>query len=149
MAIKPYEDYDPPVLFEMDYSELKAESFDTIPRGNPSPLSADLLKGPLPQRLDHVHQNLSREDQHTFFNSITTHEWEEAGDWFLSHFGDIVKRMTEARKEKRKRAMDFEDEVEKRHQHVTKRQKTVQDAMAKMRNKGQTLLPPRSPRRDL
>ncbi|KAF2489497.1 hypothetical protein BU16DRAFT_531776 [Lophium mytilinum] len=142
-----YEDYDRPALLQMDYKELKNESFDTIPRGKTLPLSDEMKKAPLENRLAFVQQKLSLEDQNKFFSSISTREWEEAGDWFLGRFGSIVKRMTEVRKEKRKRAIEFENEIEKRHEHVAKRHKTVEDAMAKMRNKGQTLLP-RSPRRD-
>ncbi|KAF2805596.1 uncharacterized protein BDZ99DRAFT_540123 [Mytilinidion resinicola] len=142
-----YEDYDRPALFEMEYKKLKNESFDTIPRGIPLPLSDEMKNASLEERLDFVQQRLSTEDQNKFFGSISTREWEEAGDWFLGRFGNIVKRMTEVRKEKRKRAMEFENEIEKRHEHVAKMHKTVEDAMEKMRNKGQTLLP-RSPRRD-
>jgi hypothetical protein len=100
---------------------------------------------PLNDRLDHVQKNLAPADQTKFFRSLPTREWEDAGDWFLSQFESIIKRTREARQEKRKLAREFEKEVEKRHRHVAKKSRQVDDALQKMSAQGQGLLPPKSP----
>ncbi|KAF2684330.1 hypothetical protein K458DRAFT_417913 [Lentithecium fluviatile CBS 122367] len=141
----PIEDYDDQILFNKTYDELKAEDFDTVPRGKPQVLSEDMIQKPLEERLDHVHKHLDTGDQDKFFRALPTREWEEAGDWFLEKFSDIIKRTKEARQKKRKLASDFEDEIEKRYRHVAKRQQQVQDALEKMKAQGEGLVP-KSPR---
>ncbi|KAF2188616.1 hypothetical protein K469DRAFT_565841 [Zopfia rhizophila CBS 207.26] len=136
----PLEDYDRPALFQMPYELLKNEEFDFVPRAIPSVLSDDMLQKPLTDRLEYVQRTLEPDDQAKFFSSLPTHEWEDSGDWFLDQFGGIITRMKEARQNKRKLAREFEDEVEKRHRHVAKKQAKVEDAMGKMKNQGQGLI---------
>ncbi|KAF2278624.1 uncharacterized protein EI97DRAFT_215119 [Westerdykella ornata] len=141
------EDYDLPALYTMEYEQLKNEDFDTVPRAPPPVLSEDMAKKPLHERLEHVHRSLDAVDQSKFFASIPTAEWEEAGEWFLEQFGEIMKRTREARQAKRKLAIAFEEEVEKRHRHVVKKQRQVDEALQKMSAQGQGLIPPKSPGR--
>ncbi|KAI4655319.1 hypothetical protein J4E93_000029 [Alternaria ventricosa] len=140
-----HEDYDHTTLFGMSYEQLRNESFDTNPRVRPSVLSKEDLQKPLVERLELVQQNPDAVQQSEFFQSLPTTEWEDAGDWFLDRFQDIIRRTKEARQKKRKLAQEFEAEVEKRHEHVSKRQHQVQQAMEKMKSQGEGLVP-RSPR---
>lgn len=140
-----HEDYDHKTLFGMSYEQLRNESFDTDPRARPSVLSKEDLQKPLVERLELVQQNPDAVQQSEFFQSLPTTEWEDAGDWFLDRFQDIIRRTKEARQKKRKLAQEFEAEVEKRHEHVSKRQHQVQQAMEKMKSQGEGLVP-RSPR---
>ncbi|KAF2877571.1 extracellular mutant protein 11-domain-containing protein [Massariosphaeria phaeospora] len=139
-------DYDPPVLFKKQYEELRNEGFDTVPRGVSFEPFEDLVDKPLEERLVLVQKTLGHADQGKFFSLLPTAEWEEAGDWFLKQFGSIIQRTTEARQKKRKLAKDFENEIEKRHKQVAKRQALVEDAMGKMKVQGGSLLP-KSPKR--
>ncbi|KAK7183009.1 hypothetical protein DPSP01_006042 [Paraphaeosphaeria sporulosa] len=141
----PIGDYDTPGLFNMDYDELRVEDFDCEPRRTARVLSTDMLNRDLNERLPYVQENLAPADQHQFFRSLPTREWEDAGDWFLARFGDIIKRAKEARQNKRKLARAFEDEVEKRYRKVAKRQQNVEAALGQMKEKGQGLIP-KSPR---
>jgi hypothetical protein len=140
-----YCDYNYEALTKMNYNELKDESFDTDPRAEPSVLPDDMASQPLRDRLEFARKNLDNRDQGNFFSSLPTTEWEEAGDWFLDQFSSIITRSREARQKKRKLAHAFEDDVEKRHQHVAKRQQQVEHAMAKMKAQGEGLMP-KSPR---
>jgi DNA-binding protein H-NS len=92
-----------------------------------------------------VQKNLDVGQQSEFFRSLPTTEWEDAGDWFLDQFQNIVQRIRQARQKKRKLAQDFEAEVEKRYEHVSKRQNQVQHAMDRMKEQGEGLVP-RSPK---
>jgi hypothetical protein len=138
-------DYDAGDLHDMTYDQLKNESFNTDPRAPEQPLPEDVLQKSLVERLEHVQKTLEPEQQATFFRLLPTSEWEDAGDWFLEQFGDIITRTKEARQKKRKLAQGFEDEIEKRHKHVSKKQQQVQAAMDKMKAQGEGLVP-RSPR---
>jgi hypothetical protein len=144
-VVRPDGDYDPDTLDTMDYKQLKSESFDTNPRAPAHPLSKDMLQKPLIERLVYVQQNLDAGKQSEFFHALPTTEWEDAGDWFLDQFSSIIQRTKQARQKKRKLAQDFEDEIEKRHKHVSKKQRQVEDAMHKMQAQGEGLVP-KSPR---
>ncbi|EUC44322.1 hypothetical protein COCMIDRAFT_27299 [Bipolaris oryzae ATCC 44560] len=139
------EDYDAEALFNMKYESLKSESFDTNPRAKPLVLTEEDAQKPLPERLVLVQKNLTPDKQANFFSSLPTSEWEDAGDWFLDQFQSIVQRTKQARQKKRKLAQEFEEEVEKRHRHVAKKQQQVEQAMEKMKAQGESLVP-RSPR---
>lgn len=136
----PVGDYDPEVLFKMNYDQLQKEDFDMDPRAAPAVLSEDMLDKPLRDRLEYVHKSLDSQDQTKFFTSLSIHEWEDSGDWFLEKFGGILKRTKEARRTKRQVAKEFEEEIETRHNHVAKRQRLVASAKADMRHQGQGLL---------
>jgi hypothetical protein len=139
--VDPVEDYDVPALLKMDYNQLKNEDFDTVPRADRPVLSDDTVDKISGENLEHVQNNLNATDQANFFSSLTKSEWENVGDWFSERFAAILDRSRQARQQKRKIAQDFESEVEKRHEHVAKKQRQVAEALGKMRNQGQGLLP--------
>jgi hypothetical protein len=143
--VRPHTDYDPEVLNAMTYDQLKNESFDTNPRLSGQPLSEDMRQKPLIERLEHVQKNFDLTKQSEFFQALPTDEWEDAGDWFLDQFSSIIQRTKQTRQQKRKLAQEFEDEVERRHKHVSKKRHEVEDAMQKMQAQGEGLVP-RSPR---
>ncbi|KAL6710919.1 hypothetical protein ACN47E_006794 [Coniothyrium glycines] len=138
-------DYDLKSLFAMEYSQLKGEEFDKPPRGIPRILPEDMLQKALPDRLEFVQKNLDPNKQTNFFCTLSTREWEDAGDWFLDQFQNIVQRTKEARQKKRKLTRQFEDEIENRYTHVSKKRKDVEQAMSKMKTQGEGLVP-RSPK---
>jgi hypothetical protein len=142
---RPHGDYDLEMLDNMSYEQLRNESFDTNPIASPHPLPIDMLKKPLDERLQHVQKHLATTEQSIFFHALSTDEWEEAGDWFLDQFSSIIQRTKQARQKKRKLAQGFEDEIEQRHKHVSKKQHQVEGAMHKMQTQGEGLVP-RSPR---
>ncbi|KAI9870896.1 MAG: hypothetical protein M1830_003655, partial [Pleopsidium flavum] len=81
-------DYDPETLRTMDYSDLKAQPFDSNPRAPPSVLPDNLSTASLPEKLQHV--TTLPDDQRTqFFSSLTMTEWEDSGDWFVERFTDL------------------------------------------------------------
>jgi hypothetical protein len=138
-------DYDPELLSKMKYEELRDESFDKDPREQEPSLPEDMREKPLAERLRTAQQNLDPTGQVKFFSALPTTEWEEAGDWFLDQFSTIITKTREARQKKRKEAQGFEKEIEARHQHVAKKQRLVEGAMAKMQAQGEGLVP-KSPR---
>jgi hypothetical protein len=145
VQVSPDGDYDHDTLFEKKYEDLKNEDFDTDPRAKPQVLLKEDLEKPFVERLGLVQKNLDAGQQSDFFRLLPTGEWEDAGDWFLDQFQSIIQRTKQARQSKRKLAQDFENEVEKRHKHVSKKRHQVEQAMDKMKAQGEGLVP-RSPR---
>jgi flagellar hook-basal body complex protein FliE len=137
----PIVDYDPETLFAMKYDQLKEENFDIDPRAGPQILTDDILQKPLAERLQFVRKNIEPSRQSEFFHSLSTTDWEDSGNWFLEQFQGIVQRTREARQKKRKLAREFEEEIEKRHKHVSKKQQQVEEAMNKMKAQGEGLVP--------
>ncbi|KAF1926386.1 uncharacterized protein M421DRAFT_67662 [Didymella exigua CBS 183.55] len=138
-------DYDQKVLSKMHYEELRNESFDNDPREQEPTLPEDMRDKPLHERLQFAQQKLRPTDQVKFFSALPTTEWEDAGDWFLGQFTTIITKTREARQTKRKEARRFEAEIERRHKHVAKKQRLVEEAMDKMKAQGERLVP-KSPR---
>ena len=132
-------DYAPPELYQMDYEVLKLQSFDTDPKVPDSGLSEEYQNQSLAQKLRHV-ADLPSSEQHTFFSSLSLDEWEEAGDWYLDRFGEISKKIREARRAKRDAAKQFESEIQKRHEAISKKRKEVEDSLKEMKESGGKVL---------
>jgi hypothetical protein len=138
-------DYDSEALKGMDYEELRTQEYDINPSNPPSVLPEDAPEA-LPGRLSLV-QKMSTNNQRAFFSSLPLVEWEEAGDWFLSQFSEVVKKMTEARKEKRQMAIKLEGEISKRHEHVASRKRGIDEALSEMGKSGRDVLKGSTPKR--
>ncbi|KAI6869405.1 hypothetical protein KC343_g7823 [Hortaea werneckii] len=132
-------DYEPQELRSMDYRTLKGTTFDFEPNSSRFTLPNAQPTDDLTQKL-FAASELDRRDQAKFFASLTIDDWEQAGDWFLDRFGDVMKRLKEARREKREAAKRFEDEVEHRHDAVSKRRKLTDDALREMKTSGALVL---------
>ncbi|KAF1976259.1 hypothetical protein BU23DRAFT_551727 [Bimuria novae-zelandiae CBS 107.79] len=141
----PLEDYDIPELFNLNYDQLRNEDFDEEPRGKDQVLADDMQPRALKERLVHAQKDLTADNQAKFFRMLPTREWEDAGEWFMDQFSDIIDRAKKTRQNKRKLAREFEDKVEKRYRQVAKRQQNVEVALDGMKAKGQGLIP-KSPR---
>lgn len=133
-------DYDPTTLQTMTYTDLQTQPFDHNPRPPPPPLPESLLTAPLPSRLEHIATLPDEADRSTFFATLPLTEWEEAGDWFVERFGELVKKMRGARTERRRVAAEFEDEVARREEYVRRSREGVESEMRKMRKGGEDVL---------
>jgi hypothetical protein len=145
-------DYNCEKLKTMDYNELCSQSFDLDPSSlgaatkQQVSLTDDELQKPLVDRLALVREK-GVDHQQSFFNSLPIDEWEDAGDWFLEQFGEIMRKMRDERKQKRKLAKEFEDEVFERHERVASRKRDIAEAMDSMQTNGREVLRGSTPKR--
>ncbi|KAL1641316.1 hypothetical protein SLS58_006218 [Diplodia intermedia] len=145
---EPILDYEDERLFKMSYSDLDKESFDHNPRADSTKDSfSHLTNSPLEERLRSAFRELRPEDQAGFFASLKISEWEDAGDWFLEQFGDLLGRFKEARRTRRDVARDFEDEIRKRNDAVGRKRQCVEQEVGRIKGQGQRLLPDTPSRR--
>ncbi|KAK5118512.1 hypothetical protein LTR62_003027 [Meristemomyces frigidus] len=124
-----------PVLYQQEYKDIKSADFDKDPNLERSPPSNETLVKSLTAA-----RSLSPSHQKRFFTSLSIAEWEEAGDWFLDHFSETVNNLRTARREKRKAAREFEDEVERRHSSVSKKRQVTAEALSEMKATGAQVL---------
>lgn len=135
-------DYELDALRKMPYDELKQESFDHDPMADPA-FVRNLFPGEIDKGLEarlEAARSFSVDAQTAFFSSFTLQQWEEAGDWFIGKFSEIVKKMGQSRREKRKLAAEFEKEVHERHDAVEKKKRCIEDALENMRTSGKDVL---------
>lgn len=138
-------DYDDVALKNMDYQQLKDESFEAapvVPEQSSEP-DMSISERPLPERISyHVEQIRTSNEQlidnqrsamAEFFGSLSKDEWEQAGDWFLDRFSDTLSALKNARKEKRDVVAQFEREIEKRENDVRRCLKVYNQDMERMK----------------
>ena len=128
-------DYEPPELFDMDYQDLKGQSFDIDPGTSEFKLPAEQQNASLDSKLSTV-AVFPPPDQAGFFSSLSMSEWEQAGEWFLGRFGEVFSKLRDTRQQKRKAAKFFEDEMEGRHGAVNKKRKQTVDSLSEMKESG-------------
>lgn len=132
-------DYDLEELYNKDYASLKGEPFDHNPHAQPFVIPGLPDTAVLSDKLMRLN-GAEPQAQASFFTSLNIDEWEEAGDWFLDRFGETIKRLKDVRKEKRKAARAFEDEIEVRETAVSKKRVLTRAAMVEMKTSGAAVL---------
>jgi hypothetical protein len=132
-------DYDLEELYNKDYASLKGEPFDHSPQAQSFVVPGLPNTAVLTDKLVKLN-GANPQTQASFFASLNIDEWEEAGDWFLDRFGETINRLKDVRREKRKAARAFEDEIEVRETAVSKKRALTSVAMSEMKASGAAIL---------
>ncbi|KAI0421054.1 extracellular mutant protein 11-domain-containing protein [Xylaria grammica] len=132
-------DYDDGALASMSYKALKTEAFDFDPAQAEARSVFEPPQGTLPEKLEHFLAK-DKENQANFFTKMPVNEWEEAGDWFLERFGDIVARFKDARKEKREIVNAFENEIAEREEAVRNKIHGIGQTLADLKTEGEDMM---------
>ncbi|KAK5138223.1 hypothetical protein LTR08_004919 [Meristemomyces frigidus] len=132
-------DYEASDLHRMEFHDLKNAKFDVNPKAAAFKFPDDQPATTLFEQLDSM-SRFELSDQAEFMTTLDIDQWEEAGGWFLGRFGEIVGKIRASRQEKRKAAHCFEDEIQKRHDVVTKKRKLTENALSEMKASGAQVL---------
>ncbi|KAI1113134.1 extracellular mutant protein 11-domain-containing protein [Nemania sp. NC0429] len=132
-------DYDDGALAAMDYSALRDEAFDFDPAQAEARSVFEPPRGTLPEKLDHFFVK-DEVNQSNFFTQMPVKDWEEAGDWFLDRFGEIIDRFKEARKEKRNIIEAFENEIAGREEAVRNKIQSIGQTLTNLKNEGEGMM---------
>ncbi|EQK98204.1 hypothetical protein G6O67_000931 [Ophiocordyceps sinensis] len=135
-------DYDDKMLSSMTFNDLTDEPFDLDPAKATAQSGQD-ASAKLPLKLEQYRQQGEKEQQH-MFAAMTLNDWEASGDWFVDQFADIMTRLRDARRSKRRMIQGFEDEVARREEAVRLRSETIDRKLAKMRQDGQRVVDDKS-----
>lgn len=134
----PAMDYSPEVLPNMKFAELQAQPFDFVPGAQQAEVNLDSSQK-IADRMDEM-SHRSQNDQREFFAKLPIDEWEDAGDWFLARFGDVMSDLKKARRDKRQVTQEFEAEIKKRHDVVSTKRSITDEAMQQIRKSGGEIL---------
>jgi hypothetical protein len=135
----PPADYDNEKLKGMKYSDLKSEDWDTIPNSKVFALPPQLQGKPLGDQITY-YAGQQDEELALFYEHLSTREWEEAGDWLVEKFADLLKQLKEKRQEKRKITEGFEAEIEAREKAVRGKSDLLDKKLKDMRASGEGVL---------
>ncbi|KAI1142393.1 extracellular mutant protein 11-domain-containing protein [Hypoxylon sp. FL0543] len=132
-------DYDDGTLAAMDYSELKKEAFDFDPAQAEAQSAIGPPRGTLPEKLV-LFLDKDQASQAEFFSKMSIDDWENSGEWFLERFGDVMKRLREARRMKRRMIEDFENEIAERDEAVRNKIQGIDRTLAELRSEGEGMM---------
>ncbi|KAG5922769.1 hypothetical protein E4U42_005338 [Claviceps africana] len=132
-------DYDDKVLSSMTYQDLQEEPFDVVPQLAGMLNGHDSAASKLVTRLEQFQQQGERE-QLQFFSHMSIEEWENAGDWFVEQFADIMGRLRQARRNKRQMVAAFEKEASEREEAIRSRTDAIDKKLFKMKQDGQRVV---------
>lgn len=126
-------DYDDVALKQMSFAELQNEPFDHDPTREVPQSPAKPPADNLGDRLK-FYSGKDENIQAQFFAQMPVRDWEESGDWFLEQFGDIVRRMKEARQAKRNVVAQYETEISNREEIVRRKKESIDRKMSKLKH---------------
>ncbi|MCJ1335562.1 hypothetical protein MMC09_000834 [Bachmanniomyces sp. S44760] len=138
-------DYDEHQLAGMTFDTLHQESFDHNPRATPCTVPDRLQNASVAEKFDHFCSREANDDHDSskkaeFFSSLSIDEHEECGDLIVERFGTLMSKFKEARREKRKVAREFEEELACREADVRARKEAVEIDMQRLKKVGAGLL---------
>lgn len=133
--LRPESDYPDDALGTMTFTQLRDEPFDFDPTKAAAGKLVDDTAQSLPAKLEQ-RKHLPADEQRHFFASMSINEWEDSGDWFIDQFTELMHKMRDARKAKRKQIQEFEEEAERREETVRLRSDQIDRKLSKMRQDG-------------
>ncbi|KAI5919849.1 extracellular mutant protein 11-domain-containing protein [Camillea tinctor] len=132
-------DYDDGILSSMSYADLKKEEFDFDPAQAEAQSVVQPLRGTLPERLNHF-LDKDQQSQMDLFTNMPVKEWEDAGDWFLDKFGDVMGKLRAARRNKRAVMEEFENEIAEREEAVRNKISTIGQTLTDLKSEGEGMM---------
>lgn len=126
-------DYDDTALQRMNFEELQNEPFDHDPTKEAPQSPAKPPGDTLSDRLK-FYSEKDEASQAQLFTQMSMRDWEDSGDWFLEQFGDVVRKMKEARHAKRQMVEQFEKEISSREEAVRHKKDSIDRKLSKLKN---------------
>jgi hypothetical protein len=132
-------DYDLEELHKKSFTDLQNDPFEGPPQADVKPAPADSSQMTLTERLE-TGATRDAQAQKELFASLNIEDWEEAGDWFQEQFANVLRKLKESRRERRKLASAFEQQIADRQVAVTKKRALTDDALSAMKKSGSQVL---------
>jgi hypothetical protein len=137
-------DYNDAELARMSFSDLRKQDFDYDPQLAALQQQQQMETAPvggssLEEQLEH-YKTKGGVDQHQFFTRISVDDWEEAGDWFLAQFSEVVGKLRKARKVKRELVDRFEVEIAAREEAVRGKMEGIEQTLKELKQGGQSMM---------
>jgi hypothetical protein len=132
-------DYDDKALSSMAYAQLQQEDFDFNPSAVAAHINSESQGDEHASLLERFLQQ-SEKEQRSMFANMSIADWEASGDWFIDQFADLMHRLRDARKTKRRIVRTFEEEIANREEMVRLRSEAIDRKLVKMKQDGQRVV---------
>ncbi|KAL9105870.1 MAG: hypothetical protein Q9227_009033 [Pyrenula ochraceoflavens] len=135
--LEPEIDYSPNTLSNMSFVDLQRRPFEHDPHASPYHFSMNDNTVTPPRNLnDKMRFLLSchTSERALFFRSLSSDEWEEAGDWIVESFSKIMHELQGCRKKRRQIAKQHELELAQKNVRVQKKSRAIDQAFDDMEN---------------
>ena len=139
-------DYSEEELRKMKYEQLKSEDFDHNPGAPPNVLPEDIKSQDLDKQLiyisnfKHLPEDEQSEFHRAFFESLSIDQYEECGDLMVDRLAQLVKKLKDGRRTRRKIAIEFEAEVAAREEDVRAQGEEIDRDMVRFKKAGQDMI---------
>lgn len=135
-------DYPPEILYQKSFADLQAEPFDYTPAPTSTEIPEPQPEDPHPDKNDKVSflLKLSHQDRANYLSSLSIDEWEDCGDQLVEQFSQILSKMKDLRRARRKTMTVFEAEIKRRHELVESQTSEVSKKLEDMRTGGAEVL---------
>ncbi|KAH6716871.1 extracellular mutant protein 11-domain-containing protein [Leptodontidium sp. MPI-SDFR-AT-0119] len=135
-------DYSVEELKRMKYSDLQNEGWDMVPNAKPFKLPDELQgrKVTLEKKMAYYIKLDPDKEQYPFYESLSTDEWDQAGDIFIDKLGELMKKLKAKKREKREAAEQFEEEINQRQKAIQNEAGKIDKRLDGMAVTGQSLL---------
>ena len=138
-------DHSPDQLSSMTFQQLNNEPFSLASDAPWTSPVQGLSNGTLAEKMDYVLNGLKDDDtkhmhRRAFFSSIPIEQYEECANLMIRRFGDIMSKFTEARRQRRRFAKDFEEEVARREDCVRGKTSAVEKDLGRLKRGGEEVM---------
>ncbi|CZR62532.1 uncharacterized protein PAC_12429 [Phialocephala subalpina] len=134
-------DYEDAALQKMSYTQLEKEPWEKVDENRSFQLAKPLKDTSLlADKMEHYVSSQEQDAQVAFFKQMPNHEWEEAGDWFVEQFADLMKKIKNKRVDKRAITKKYEEEISARERLVRGKSDNLDREFRDMRVGGEGIL---------
>ena len=138
-------DYSPDQLSSMTFQQLNNEPFNLASDAPCTSPVQGLSSGTLAEKMDYVLEKLKDDDgkliqRRAFFSSLPTEQYEECANLMIRRFSDIMSKFTEARRQRRRFAKGFEEEVARREDCVRGKTSAVNKDLGRLKRGGEEVM---------
>ena len=138
-------DYSPDQLSSMTFQQLKNEPFSLASDAPCTSPVQGLSSATLAGKMDYVLEKLKDDDaklmqRRAFFSSLPTEQYEECANLMIRRFSEIMSKFTEARRQRRRFAKDFEEEVARREDCVRGKTSAVNKDLGRLKRGGEEVM---------
>lgn len=135
-------DYSDEELRKMKYQDLKGQTWEIDPNAKsstPAPQDGQPTLS-LKDRLENCIQDMEPAVQFDYFQHLSMAEWEETGDILIDRFGEILKKIKNARQKRRVIVSGFEKKIEEREDLVRGKSAILEKKFRDMKKSGEGVL---------
>ena len=138
-------DYSLDQLSSMNFQQLSNEPFDLASDTALASIPPELSSGTLAAKMDYILERLKDDDtkvahRRAFFSSLSIEQYEECANLMIRRFSDIISSFTDARRQRRRAAKDFEKETAKREECVRGKITIVDKDLGRLKRGGEEVV---------